>query len=236
MALIFGHNTPNKFLAPLDFSVNGDIVFSGNGNDTIEASISTNDTVIFSGNGNDTISAGTQTVAFAEAGNDTLISSADGNTQLYGGVGNDTFFLGNNDFAVGGSGDDALFVTGGDSNLLLGGNGIDQFWVVNGNPPTAPLTDLNTIADYSTTDTSLSFPLPIVGDVIGIGAAGLTVADVTVTQDSTISADTIISVTGIDVARVKNVVPTDLSIVNGADVGFNDSILIIAAAQPPAVV
>ncbi|MDJ0725382.1 MAG: hypothetical protein QNJ38_09755 [Prochloraceae cyanobacterium] len=69
--------------------------------------------------------------------------------------------------------------------------------------------------------------------MIGIGAAGLTTTNVTVTQDIAIATDTLVAVNGIDVARVKNVAAADLSIIDGATVGSNNSILIISALQPP---
>lgn len=240
MALIFGDNTANNFVAPLDFGTTvpnpldpADIVFSGAGDDTVDSSASVNNTIIFSGNDNDTITVGSGSKVFAGAGDDILTTVGSGQNRFYGGAGNDTFLLGDKDFAFGGVGDDALFVTSGEGTTLVGGDGIDQFWVVNGGAPTVPLTDLNVVADYNTTVASNAFPLPIVGDVIGIGAAGLITTDVTVTQDIAIATDTIVAVNGIDVARVKNVAATDLAVIDGAGVGFNDSILIISALQPP---
>lgn len=167
---------------------------------------------------------GPDDLVFAGAGDDFInLSTVNANVRVNAGSGNDILLVGSQNSIVGGAGNDQLFVVGGDSNTLSGGTGVDRFWVVNGEIPAS--TNLNVISDYSLRE----------GDVIGIGLGGITTADVVVTQSPTITSDAIVSVSGVDVARVAGVNAADLSVIDGAGIGFNNSILIIPSAAATAV-
>ncbi len=145
------------FYGDLKIFVNGaDLLFGGDGNDTIEAdpgneTLPGGNDIIYGGGGNDSIdSGGGQDDIQAEAGddhvdagggNDTL-SGGDGNDTLFGGVGNDTL-LGdldddrldggtNSDSLAGDAGNDTL-IGGEGSDTLLGGAGVDSLDGSDGN-------------------------------------------------------------------------------------------------------
>ena len=119
-------------------TVGTDMIFGGNGDDTINSGAG-NDLicggngggVVNGGLGDDTIDGGN--------GNDTL-RGGDGNDLIFGGGGNDTLEGGNdNDMLDGGAGTDILRGESGD-DTLTGGSGPDSF---NGGPGNDTATDFN---------------------------------------------------------------------------------------------
>ena len=175
-----------------------DRAFGGSGSDTLEGSIGRGSNRLYGGANNDEIIVGTGDRAFGGNGNDIIDASVgSGNNRLYGNEGNDTFFLGANDRVVGGDGDDRFFVVDGGNNTMTGGAGADQFWIVDGSLPT--LTEgVNIITDFTSGV-----------DVIGIGGnLGITPNDVVLTANGT---DTLISIRGVNLARVIGVDSNTLS-------------------------
>jgi Ca2+-binding RTX toxin-like protein len=119
-------------------TVGSDMIFGGNGDDTINSGAGNdlicggnNGGIINGGLGDDTIDGGN--------GNDTL-RGGDGNDLIFGGGGNDTLEGGNdNDTLDGGSGTDILRGENGD-DTLTGGSGPDSF---NGGAGNDTATDFN---------------------------------------------------------------------------------------------
>jgi Ca2+-binding RTX toxin-like protein len=112
----------NDTLTPTNFN----LVFAGDGNDTVEATAESGDNRIYSGNGNDLLNAGNNDRVFGGTGNDTLNAGEGENNRLYAGEGDDKLFAGNG------------------NNILVGGTGIDRFWLAENNLPQAQ----NTILDF----------------------------------------------------------------------------------------
>jgi serralysin len=130
-------------------TVGTDMIFGGNGDDTINSGVG-NDLIcggngggiVNGGLGDDTIDGGN--------GNDTL-RGGDGNDLIFGGGGNDTLEGGNdNDTLDGGSGTDILRGESGD-DTLTGGSGPDSF---NGGPGNDTATDF-TVSQGDTKDISV---------------------------------------------------------------------------------
>jgi Ca2+-binding RTX toxin-like protein len=130
-------------------TVGTDMIFGGNGDDTINSGAG-NDLicggngggVVNGGLGDDTIDGGN--------GNDTL-RGGDGNDLILGGGGNDTLEGGNdNDTLDGGSGTDILRGENGD-DTLTGGSGPDSF---SGGPGNDTATDFN-VGQGDTKDVSV---------------------------------------------------------------------------------
>ena len=119
-------------------TVGTDMIFGGNGDDTINSGAG-ND-LICGGNGGGIVSAGLgDDTIDGGNGNDTL-RGQDGNDLILGGGGNDTLEGGNNnDTLNGGTGTDTLRGESGD-DTLTGGSGPDSF---NGGPGTDTATDFN---------------------------------------------------------------------------------------------
>ncbi|MDZ7958792.1 MAG: hypothetical protein RMY34_13075 [Aulosira sp. DedQUE10] len=187
--------TPNAdtLIAGNGLDGNGNIVFTGAGNDEVDVSTSkTGRNRIFGGSNDDTIYVSKSDRVFGGTGNDTFdATDGQGGNRISGGVGDDTFFLGSGDRALGGEGNDKFYVQTGGNNILTGGAGADQFWVVNAEIPTAP----NTITDF------------VLGtDVVGIG--GYQQADLTFSQDA--QSNAILSVKGTNVATFLGINQTQL--------------------------
>jgi Ca2+-binding RTX toxin-like protein len=105
-------------------TVGTDMIFGGNGDDTINAGAG-ND-LICGGNGGGTINGGLgDDTIDGGNGNDTLIGG-DGNDHIFGGGGNDTLNGGNGDDILdGGAGNDTM--TGGPgADTFIGGSGTDN--------------------------------------------------------------------------------------------------------------
>lgn len=172
------------------------LVFAGEGDDIIDATIGDGNNRLYGGEGDDELLASTSDRLFGEAGNDILDASVGkGNNRLYGGEGNDTIFAGSSDLLLGNDGDDTLFAGSGDSTLT-GGAGKDQLWIVAGDVPGAA----NTVTDFQLAE-----------DVLGLGA-GLAFANLEITQSG---SDTLISFKdSTPIATLTGVEANDLSIAN----------------------
>lgn len=130
----------------VDFSGKGNIVVSGKGSDTVDASTVEGFNRLYGGSDNDELIAGTKSRLFGGGGDDILDASAgNGGNRLYGDEGNDTLLAGSKDRLSGGKGDDRLFVFAGDNNLITGGAGADQFWIAISDVP----SETNTITDFT---------------------------------------------------------------------------------------
>jgi Ca2+-binding RTX toxin-like protein len=101
-------------------SINVRVIVGTNKTETINIGTTTVGTdMIFGGNGDDTINAG--------AGND-LVCGGNGGGVINGGLGNDTLDGGNgNDTIIGGDGDD-LIIGGNGNDTMTGGAGADAFF------------------------------------------------------------------------------------------------------------
>ncbi|MEP0912915.1 amidase family protein [Leptolyngbya sp. GB1-A1] len=152
-----------------DFDGNGDTVFSGDGNDSIDTTPAlTGRNRLYAGNGADKVLASRNDQVFGEAGADILdASKGRGDNLLYGGLNNDELFAGTRDQLFGDEGDDKLYVGELGDNLLTGGTGADQFWIAKAKLPVSK----NTIADYE-----------IGADVIGISDLSLCFTDLSFSQ------------------------------------------------------
>ena len=129
------------------FNGQGNTVFTGAGNDTVDTAIagtSAGNNRIDLGSGDDTAYAANGDRIFGGSGNDTLDATDAKNYRLSGGAGDDILFGGSKGYLLGGDGSDRLFVGSGGDNLLSGGAGADQFWIVDSEIPSAP----NTILDF----------------------------------------------------------------------------------------
>ncbi len=119
-------------------TVGTDMIFGGNGDDTINSGAG-ND-LICGGNGGGVVNGGLgDDTLDGGNGNDTL-RGGDGNDLIFGGGGNDTLEGGNNNDTIdGGSGTDTLRGESGD-DTLTGGSGADSF---NGGPGNDTVTDFS---------------------------------------------------------------------------------------------
>ena len=178
------------------------LFFGGSGNDTLNGGSGTN--YLYGGSGDDTITGGTgNNIIFGGSGNDTitggagnnLIFAGSGDDVIYGGAGNNILFGGSgddriygsagadllmgdlgNDTLSGGAGDDTLLgglgndtLDGGSGNdILLGGAGNDTYLFGIG-------SGQDTLSDFDITHCNV--------DTVVLGA-GITAANITVTQDA----------------------------------------------------
>lgn len=170
------------------------LLFAGDGDDLVDSSQSLGNNTVFGGRGDDTLLAGIDDIIFGEDGNDTLISTGNGN-RLYGGPGNDTLMASWRDFLAGGDGDDIIFAGLGE-NTLVDGPGNDQYWVAAAALPESP----STIIDFAPGE-----------DIMGFDGLGLSFEDLGLAASA---SGTMISVRSdfdeVPVVRVANVVPDDL--------------------------
>lgn len=187
--------------AGIDFAGEGNLVFSGEGDDLIDASTVNSGNRLYGGSDNDELLAGNNDRLFAGVGDDILDASVGtGDNRLYGGAGNDDFFLGSNDRAIGGQGDDRFLTPEGGNNIITGGAGADQFWIANAQLP----AEASEITDFTVDE-----------DVIGIGGINSVAefADLTITQDG---ADALISAGDSELARLLSINADDLAADNFA--------------------
>ena len=178
-----------------DFNGNGNILFAGEGNDLVDASIATDGgNQIFAGAGDDEIFAGSGDRVFGGAGDDLLNSAVGGGgNRLLGEDGDDILLAGEGDRLLGGNGDDTLFIVRGGNNILSGGPGADAFWIVNGELP----IEANIITDFELEE-----------DLIGVAGLGISSAEeLTFTQ---VENDTTISFSDFDLAVLQNTQASDL--------------------------
>ena len=173
-----------------------DTIFTGGGNDLVDASVASGGNRIYGGDGNDELYAGRNDRLFGENGDDILdASQGKGGNRLYGGAGNDTLFAGTNDFLSGGDGDDKLFAGKGGNNTLFGGAGADKFYLAYSGLPTSA----NTVGDFEFG----------IDKLLILGVSG--VADfskVTLTQKGT---DTLVAAGGKDLALLTGIQSSTLT-------------------------
>ncbi|MBD1911315.1 MULTISPECIES: Ig-like domain-containing protein [unclassified Leptolyngbya] len=113
-------------------------------NDVINTQNLSGNIRILAGGGSDRLIIGQSTIAYGQAGNDTIDAriGRGGNT-LYGDDGGDRLYARQNDILVGGLGRDNLW-GGLGRNRLRGGAGADRFWLANGRLP----NQANTVLDF----------------------------------------------------------------------------------------
>jgi glycerophosphoryl diester phosphodiesterase len=182
-----------------------DLVFTGAGNDKIDAPIagaSAGDNRIDAGSGNDIIDIADADRVFGSAGDDTLDATLAKDYRASGGAGNDTFFLGTNGKALGGDGNDKFYAGAGGGNTISGGAGVDQFWIANAELPKSA----NTILDFQ-----------VGTDVIYIQGVGASAANVVLNQ---VGADTTIGFGGQTLAILKGVQASSLTPSNSSQFVF----------------
>ncbi len=173
-----------------------DRVFTGAGNDKIDAPIAgsaTGDNRIDAGSGNDMIYIADADRVFGSAGDDELDATDAKDYRASGGAGSDIFYLGTNGRALGGEGNDKFYAGTGGGNILSGGAGVDQFWIANGETPKGA----NTILDFQ-----------IGTDVVGIQGLGANATNVVLAQ---VGADTTIAVGGQTLAILKGIQANSLT-------------------------
>ena len=130
-------------------TVGTDMIFGGNGDDTINSGAG-ND-LICGGNGGGIVSAGLGDDTVDGGNGDDTLRGQDGNDLILGGGGNDTLEGGNNnDTLDGGAGTDTLRGENGD-DTLTGGSGPDSF---DGGPGNDTATDFN-VGQGDTKDASV---------------------------------------------------------------------------------
>ena len=118
-----------------NFDGNRDLVFTGAGEDLVDASGGiVGGNRLYGGSDEDELLAGGSDRLFGGTSNDILDASlGSGGNRLYGGEGNDELFLGSGDRAFGGLGEDVLDSTvGAGGNRLYGGEGNDTFFLGSG--------------------------------------------------------------------------------------------------------
>ena len=155
-----------------------DTLFTGAGNDEVDAALNTNagQNRVNAGSGDDIIYVSRKDRAFGGNGDDVFdATDAMGGNRMSGGEGNDTFFLGKEDRALGGAGDDIFYVQMGGDNILSGGMGADQFWIATAETPDST----NIITDFTSGE-----------DVLGLAGLGIGFGDLSITQqdDNTLIA------------------------------------------------
>jgi serralysin len=168
-----------------------DTVFTGGGNDTVDAQIAgalASGNRIDTGSGTDTIYVANNDRAFGGLGNDIFEAGISSGYRASGGAGNDDFYLGTNGRALGGDGNDRFFVGTGGGNLLSGGAGADQFWIANAELPQAA----NTVLDFQAGS-----------DVLGFQGVSFGFADLTRTGNTiAFGGNTIATLTGVNTASL----------------------------------
>jgi len=173
-----------------------EIIFTGKGDDIVDASTGTGGNRIYGGTDNDELLAGQKDRLFGGEGDDILDASVGaGGNRLYGGAGQDDFFAGSNDRLVGGEGSDRVFILNGGDNLITGGADADQFWIANAQLPASA----NTVTDFTIDE-----------DVLGIGGIDSITefADLTLTQEG---SDTIISSSHNELVRLVGISKSELT-------------------------
>ena len=227
--LVFG-TLNNDELNIVDASV---IVFAGNGNDTVDASVLNSNAKdrIYAGNNDDEVFAGKNDRSFGGAGNDIIdASNGMGGNRLYGGAGNDEIVVKANERAFGGAGNDTIDASGsnGESRLygnegndifflgsgdrLVGGAGDDQFYAGSGGGNT--ITGGQGAEQFWIVNAQLPGAANIITDfelgvdVIGVGGLGLNFNDLALTQQG---ENTLIATSGQNIAILLNIDSTSLS-------------------------
>jgi len=171
-------------------------IFTGAGADLVDSEL--NDgfrNKIFTGSADDVIYAGSRDVITGGSGDDHIWATAGDGNRLSGGLGNDTFIIGSaSNRGLGGAGDDKFYVLGGaGTNHLNGGAGADQFWLVSeiGDRPAAKqyVMDFQVGADK-------------------VGLQGVAFSSLSFT---TVGADTLLKVAGVEVGHFTNLSASSLN-------------------------
>lgn len=195
-SLVFGTLENDSLEAGIDFDAEGDLVFTGTGEDEIFASLGIGGNRAYSGSDSDELFARTRDRLFGGTGNDILDATlSQGGNRLYGGDGDDDFFNGNDDRLIGGDGSDRFFLgeESGES-VVTGGAGADQFWIANAGVPFAA----NIMTDFTSGE-----------DVLGVAGLGATeIGDLNIFQDGD---DVAIALNGDDLAILLNVNSNELT-------------------------
>ncbi|MDJ0729652.1 MAG: CHRD domain-containing protein [Crocosphaera sp.] len=168
-------------------------VFSGDGNDLIDANDSSEaKNRLYGGTGEDELLAGINDRLIGGTENDLLDASINngGGNRLYGGTGDDQLVAGSGDRLFGGDGEDTLIVSSGNSTLT-GGSEDDQFVIVAASLPDNP----NTITDFGRGSDSLIL-------------AGVLPEDITIADSQ---AGATVSVSGQEVAILAGITAADLA-------------------------
>ncbi|MEB3175014.1 MAG: 5'-nucleotidase C-terminal domain-containing protein [Cyanobacteriota bacterium] len=146
--LVSGSPDADLFVAGLDFVGVNDLVFTGAGNDEVDAvfgGAAVGGNRIFAGSGDDLLFVGNNDRVNGGSGADEFDATDAQNYRISGGEGDDLFFLGQGGRVLGGDGADRFFVGTGGDNLLAGGAGADQFWLLTDEIPETP----NTVTDFT---------------------------------------------------------------------------------------
>ncbi|MFP4132880.1 MAG: alkaline phosphatase [Halothece sp.] len=190
---VFGSSEDDILEGTIDFEGNGDLIFSGDGNNLVDTSLTPGGNRIYGGDGNDEFLAGNNDRIFAGDGDDILDSShqGGGKNRLYGESGNDLFIAGNHDRLIGGNGNDRFFLSQGEGhNTVTGGAGEDQFWLAAGQLP----NEANIITDFTSGE-----------DVFGFGGVDLEFSDLSIGASEESPEDAVIGVNDQDLAVLLNV-------------------------------
>jgi glycerophosphoryl diester phosphodiesterase len=178
------------------FDGRADTLFTGAGNDEVDVAISNGfENRIFTGSGVDTIYAGSRDVVTGGGGDDWFSAEAGDGNRLSGGLGNDTFIIGSAfNRALGGAGDDKFYVLGGaGTNHLNGGTGSDQFWLV------SEIGDLPAAKQY------------VMDFQVGADKVGLQGVAFSSLSFTTVGADTLLKVAGMEVGHFTNLSAASLN-------------------------
>ncbi|AFZ49773.1 glycerophosphodiester phosphodiesterase family protein [Dactylococcopsis salina] len=192
---IFGSLEADTLDAGVDFIGEGDLVFSGAGEDTIDASTVNSNNRLYGGSDADELVAGSNDRLFGGTGNDRLDASVgNGGNRLYGGAGADILVAGNDDRLIGNEGDDQFFFpNGGANNVVTGGTGADLFQIKDSDVRLGT----NTITDFTSGE-----------DSIGVAGVEASFADITRTA---VDNGTLLSLDGEDLAVLLGVEANSLT-------------------------
>ena len=239
---VFGDLTSNEFDAVDfndDFDGNRDTLFTGAGDDSVDASQASaplfpsteGNNRLYGGTGLDELFARRRDVVSGGVGEDILDASAGfGNNRLDGGEGNDELFAGSSDRLFAGSGDDLLDATNGneDNRLygqdgndtfflgskdrLLGGDGDDAFFVTNGGDNLITGGEGADAFWIATSEliTTANTITDFELDTDVIGVAGIGVTSIDDLELSQVNNNALLSFSGFDLAILSNTQVSDL--------------------------
>jgi len=181
---------PGPLYSPGNFDGRGDVLFTGAGNDVVDAELSSGyDNRIFTGSGADVIYAGSRDVITGGSGDDAISATGGDGNRLSGLSGNDEFIIASaSNRALGGAGDDRFTILGGaGTNFLNGGAGADQFWLVSepGDRPAAK----QVVMDFSAGEDK-------------VGLRGLSFSALSFSQ---VGADTLLSSSGAAIGHFNSI-------------------------------
>lgn len=235
--LEFGTQNGDTITVPTAPVTETTIVFSGDGEDLIDANLSSAAKDRFYGGADgDQIIAGTGDRVNGGSGDDILDASAGGGgNRLYGGGGSDELFAGHDDSLFGGEDNDILDAAAGSGNnrlyggasddlliagsndVLIGGEGNDQLFVTEGGGNL--LTGGAGVDQFWIVNGELPNGINTITDfelgtdVMSLGGLGLSFGDLTLTADG---SNTRLAALGQDLAIINNIVNTNLSAANFA--------------------